>query len=228
MRHFVSYYRVSRKEQGISGLGLGAQKTSVEKFVADQKGTIVAEYTEVETGTNKKRRTEIYNAIDMAKKTKATLVIAKIDRLARNVSFISSLMDAGVEFVAVDMPSANNFTIHIFSALAEQEAKLIAIRTSQSLQQLKSRGVKLGSPQNLTAEARTKGVEALKTKAQNNDNNRQAYSIICTCREKQMTYASIANYLNNLRFKTRLGNDFSPATVYQLPNRYAQYTIETK
>ena len=227
MRKFVSYYRVSRKEQQISGLGLGAQRTTVEKYLKEQKGVLVSEFTEVETGTNKKLRTEIYRAIETAKKEKAVLVIAKIDRLARNVSFVSSLMDAGVEFIACDMPSANNFTIHIFAALAEQEAKLIAARTSQSLQELKSRGVKLGSPHNLTNEARMKGVSVLKANAKNNDSNRQAYSIICNCKEKQMTYAAIASYLNNLRFKTRLGNEFSPATAYQLYKRFRTYALKS-
>ena len=227
MRHFVSYYRVSRKEQQQSGLGLSAQKTTVEKYINDQKGVLISEFTEVETGTNKRQRTEIYKAIEVAKREKAVLVIAKIDRLARNVSFVSSLMDAGIEFLACDMPSANNFTIHIFAALAEQEAKLISTRTSQSLQELKSRGVMLGSPKNLTSEARAKGVTALKEKAKNNDANRQAFSVITNCREKNMTFEAIAKYLNDLNFKTRFGNDFSAATSYQLYKRYMNNKIET-
>lgn len=222
MRKFIAYYRVSRKEQGISGLGLAAQKSAVTKYVAGQDGIITHEFTEVETGTNKRERIEIHKAIQQAKKEGAILAIAKIDRLARNVSFVSSLMDAGVEFLACDMPSANNFTIHIFAALAEQEAKLISSRTKNALHELKKKGVKLGNPKNLTNEARAKGVQIIKSNAFNNDRNRQAYSIICSCKEKGMTYRGIADYLNNLNFKTRHGNDFLGASVLQLYKRVSE------
>ncbi|WP_264564675.1 recombinase family protein [Flavobacterium sp. N3904] len=219
MKKFIAYYRVSRKEQGISGLGLSAQKSSVEKYVIGQEGIILNEYTEIETGTNKRERVEIHKAIQQAKNEGAILIIAKLDRLARNVSFVSSLMDAGIEFLAVDMPSANNFTIHIFSALAEQEAKLISSRTKVALAELKKKGVKLGNPQNLTSEARAKGVNKIKENAMNNDRNRQAQSIILNCKEKEMSYRQIADYLNQLNFKTRHGNKFYAPTVLQLYSR---------
>lgn len=219
MKQFVAYYRVSRKEQGISGLGLSAQKSSVEKYVTSQDGIILKSFTEIETGTNKRERIEIHKAIELAKNEGAILILAKLDRLARNVSFVSSLMDAGVEFLAVDMPSANNFTIHIFSALAEQEAKLISSRTRLALAELKKKGVKLGNPQNLTSEARAKGVNKIKENAMNNDRNRQAQSIILNCKEKEMSYRQIADYLNELNFKTRHGNKFYAPTVLQLYSR---------
>jgi DNA invertase Pin-like site-specific DNA recombinase len=219
MKTYIAYYRVSRKVQGVSGLGLSAQKTSVEKYVSTQGGTILKEFTEVETGTNKRDRIEIHKAIQMAKTADAVLVIAKLDRLARNVSFVSSLMDAGIEFVAVDMPTANHFTIHIFAALAEQEAKLISTRTKQALAELKKKGVKLGSPQNLTTDARNKGLIAIKENAANNDRNRQAQSIICSCKDKGMTYREIADHLNGLNFKTRYGKSFLPSSVHQLYER---------
>jgi len=219
MKNYIAYYRVSRKIQGISGLGMSAQKTSVEKYVAGQDGIILKEFTEVETGTNKRDRVEIHKAIQQAKNENAILIIAKLDRLARNVSFVSSLMDAGIEFVAVDMPTANHFTIHIFSALAEQEAKLISSRTKLALAELKKKGVKLGSPKNLTDEARNKGTKAIKENALNNDRNRQAQSIITNCKEKGMSFREIANYLNELNFKTRYGKQFLPASVHQLYNR---------
>ncbi|MTH17748.1 recombinase family protein [Flavobacterium sp. LC2016-01] len=219
MKKFVSYYRVSRKEQGISGLGLSAQKNSVVKYVESQDGVIINEFTEIETGTNKRERIEIHKAIQLAKNENAVLVIAKLDRLARNVSFVSSLMDAGIEFLAVDMPSANNFTIHIFSALAEQEAKLISSRTKLALAELKKGGSVLGNPKNLNDEARTKGLAVIKENAINNDRNRQAQSVILSCKEKGMSYREIAKYLNELNFKTRYGNQFLAPTVHQLYNR---------
>lgn len=219
MKKYIAYYRVSRKEQGISGLGLSAQKNSVEKYVEGQDGIILDAYTEIETGTNKRERVEIQKAIQQAKNEGAVLVIAKLDRLARNVSFISSLMDAGIEFLAVDMPSANNFTIHIFSALAEQEAKLISSRTKLALAELKKKGAVLGNPNNLTDKAREQGVKTIRENAINNDRNRQAQSVITSCKEKGMSYRQIAEYLNQLNFKTRYGNQFMAPTVHQLYRR---------
>ena len=216
MKKFIAYYRVSRKSQGESGLGIAAQKTAVQKYIDTQSGLLLGEYTEVETGTNKKKRVVIQEAINQSKKQGAILVIAKIDRLARNVNFVSSLMDAGVEFVACDMPSANHFTIHIFAALAEQEAKLISTRTRLALSELKKRGVKLGKPENLTIEAREKGKEAIRINARANDSNRQAQAIIISCREKGMKFRQIADHLNELNFKTRYGNSYHPMAVKRL------------
>lgn len=219
MKKFVSYYRVSRKEQGISGLGLSAQKSSVVKYVESQGGAIIQEFTEIETGTNKRERIEIQKAIQLAKSEGATLIIAKLDRLARSVNFVTSLMIAGVEFLAVDMPSANNFTIHIFSALAEQEALLISTRTKQALAELKKKGSVLGNPKNLNDDARAKGLATIKENAINNDRNKQAQSVILSCKERGMSYREIAKYLNDLNFKTRYGNQFLAPTVYQLYNK---------
>lgn len=219
MKKFVSYYRVSRKEQLLSGLGLSAQRTAVEKYVISQNGKIIGDYTEIETGTNKKERVEIQKAIQQAKDEGAILVIAKLDRLARNVSFVSSLMEAGIEFLAVDMPSANNFTIHIFSALAQQEAELISSRTRLALDELRKSGFALGNPKNLNDDARAKGLKAIKQNAINNDRNRQAQSVILSCKEKGMSYREIAKYLNELNFKTRYGNQFLAPTVHQLYSR---------
>jgi DNA invertase Pin-like site-specific DNA recombinase len=225
MKKYIAYYRVSRKEQGISGLGLLAQRSSVQKYVSSQDGIILDEFTEIETGTNKRERVAIHKAILQAKNDGAVLVIAKLDRLARNVSFVSSLMDAGIEFVAVDMPSANNFTIHIFSALAEQEAMLISSRTKQALAELKKKGTVLGSPKNLNASARAKGLKTIKENAINNDRNRQAQSVILSCKERGMSYRQIAEYLNELNFKTRYGNKFLAPTVHQLYNKRFQMVV---
>lgn len=219
MKNYISYYRVSRKEQGISGLGLAAQKNTVLNYIQSQSGILVNEYTEVETGTKKKERVEIQKAIQEAKETSSILVIAKLDRLARNVNFVSSLMDSGIQFIACDMPSANNFTIHIFAAMAEAEAQLNGIRTRQALQELRNRGVCLGKPENLTNEARAKGLRVIKENAINNDRNRQAQTVILSCKEKGMSYRKIAEYLNNLNFKTRYDKQFLAASVLQLYKR---------
>lgn len=216
MKKYCAYYRVSRKSQGDSGLGIAAQKATVLSFVKSQEGILIDEFTEVETGTNKKERVVIQKAIEAAKKNDATLLIAKIDRLARNVNFVSSLMETGIDFIACDMPSANPFTIHIFAALAEQEAKLISSRTKAALAEIKTRGGKLGTPVNLTVEARLKGALKNQKLAAVDIRNRQARAVAEQCRISGLTLNGIANHLNSLGYVTRFGNKFSPTTVHRL------------
>ena len=119
-KRFVAYYRVSTSRQGQSGLGLEAQRASVLDHLNGSSNDIVAEYTEVESGKSKDRP-ELTRALEACKQEKATLVIAKLDRLARNVAFIANLMESGVDFVAVDFPQANGLTLHIMAAVAEHE-----------------------------------------------------------------------------------------------------------
>ena len=143
-RPYIAYYRVSTDRQGRSGLGLEAQQQAVQQFLHG-RGDILDSFTEIESG-KRHDRPEIAAALDACRKYKAVLIIAKLDRLARNVHFISGLMESGVEFVAVDMPEANRLTIHILAAVAEHEREMISKRTKEALQAAKVRGVKLGSP----------------------------------------------------------------------------------
>jgi DNA invertase Pin-like site-specific DNA recombinase len=142
---FVAYLRVSTVRQGESGLGLEAQRVTVEAFARQHAGAIVASFVEIETG-KRSDRPELAKALEAARKGKATLLIAKLDRLARNVAFIANLMDAGVDFVACDQPFASRLTLHILAAVAEDEAHRISERTKAALQAAKARGRKLGSP----------------------------------------------------------------------------------
>ena len=135
MTDFVAYYRVSTDRQGVSGLGLEAQRRAVADFAAG-RGGILAEFTEVESG-RKNDRPELRAALAACQRERAILVIAKLDRLARNVAFIAGLMESGVEFVAVDMPQANRLTIHILAAVAEHEREMISQRTRAALQAAK-------------------------------------------------------------------------------------------
>ncbi len=144
LKKFIAYYRVSTDKQGRSGLGLEAQQQAVHFFLQG-RGELIQSFTEIESG-RKNDRPELLTALDECRKSKAVLVIAKLDRLARNVYFISGLMESGVEFVAVDMPEANRLTIHILAAVAEHEREMISQRTKEALQAAKKRGVKLGSP----------------------------------------------------------------------------------
>ena len=142
---FVAYYRVSTAKQGMSGLGLEAQRAAVQSHVAGVRGFIAAEFVEVESG-RKKDRPELTAALSAARAHRAVLVIAKLDRLARNVAFVSGLMESGVEFVAADMPTVNRLTVHILAAVAEEEARMISARTKAALTAAKARGVRLGNP----------------------------------------------------------------------------------
>ena len=141
----VSYLRVSTARQGASGLGLEAQRAAVQGFAAAGSHTIVAELVEVESGS-KADRPQLAAALATCRLRRATLVIAKLDRLARNVAFIANLMDGGVEFVACDMPHANRLTLHLLAAIAEHEREMISQRTKAALAAAKARGVKLGNP----------------------------------------------------------------------------------
>jgi len=140
---FVAYYRVSTAQQGKSGLGLEAQKSAVLDYLNGGNWTVLAEFTEVESGKHK-NRPELERALSLCRKQKATLVIAKLDRLARNLHFISGLMESKIDFVAVDMPTANRLTVHILAAVAEEEARAISARTKAALASAKARGVVLG------------------------------------------------------------------------------------
>jgi DNA invertase Pin-like site-specific DNA recombinase len=154
---WVSYLRVSTAQQGKSGLGLAAQRAAVETFLNGGSWTLAAEFVEVETG-KRSDRPELAKAIALCKKLKAKLVIARLDRLARNVAFISNLMERKVDFVACDMPNATPFMLHIYSAVAEEEARAISARTKAALAAVKAKGKVLGGPK--LAEARRMGHEA--------------------------------------------------------------------
>lgn len=144
---FIAYFRVSTQKQGASGLGLEAQKEAVGRFLNGGEWELIAEYQEVETGKGSDalaKRPQLKAALAACRKEGATLIIAKLDRLARNVHFVSGLMESKVKFVACDMPEANELTIHIMAAFAEHEAKRISQRTKDALAIAKSRGVALG------------------------------------------------------------------------------------
>ena len=138
---FVAYYRVSTDRQGRSGLGLEAQQSAVRGYLGATAP--IAVFTEIETG-KRNDRPELQRALALCRKRKARLVIAKLDRLSRNLAFIAALMDSGVEFVAVDNPHATRLTLHILAAVAEHEREMIAARTKAALAAAKARGIKLG------------------------------------------------------------------------------------
>ena len=216
MEQFIAYYRVSTSRQGASGLGLEAQKSAVLSFLNNRP--LIAAYTDIETGKND-NRPQLLKAIAQAQQTNSTLLIAKLDRLSRNLTFVSTLMDTKVKFICCDMPDANELTIHIFGALAQWERKRISDRTRSALQALKARGKRLGTPENFTAEARQQGPAKLKQIAAGNANNQKAKKVINLLSRNGKSLREIAAELNEAGFKTARGNSFSAEQVRRLINK---------
>lgn len=218
MKHYIAYYRVSTQKQGESGLGLEAQRACVESMAKSREGVIVGDFTDIESGKHNDRP-ELQKAIRMAKEKGAALIIAKLDRLARNAAFILSLRDAGVEFMACDIPEANSLTIGIMAVLAQQERELISARTKAALQAKRMRGESLGKPENFTDAGRAKGAEAIKTKSASNVNNRRAIGYAKALKDQGLTLQAIADKLNAEGYETAKGKAFERVTVKRILER---------
>lgn len=215
---FVAYYRVSTDRQGKSGLGLEAQQAAVQEHCAATGGTVVASFKEVESG-RKSDRPELENALAACKVHRATLLVAKLDRLARNAHFLLGLKEAGIEFVCCDMPSANRLTVGIMAMVAEEESSMISKRTKAALVAAKRRGVTLGSPGNLTAAGRIKGAQN-SAEARMEGARRFAellYPTIADIRQGGVkSIRGVANALNQRGIPARRGGLWSAAQVYRL------------
>lgn len=221
-KNYVAYYRVSTDRQGRSGLGLEAQQAAVRGFV--KSGHLLAEYTEVETG-KRSDRPKLQKALAHARRQKATLVIAKLDRLARNVAFTATLMESGADFVACDLPNANKLTIHILAAVAEDEARRISERTKAALAAYKARGGLLGSNHPKCREisrmaAKRGGPIGAKRVA---EEARRAYAdILPTMRQLRdagYSLRQIAAHLNEADHVTRNGQQWNATQVKRVLDR---------
>src|SRR6056297_1458775 len=204
----VAYERVSTARQGKSGLGLEAQREAIEDYANSKGGAILARFTEVESG-RKNDRPELEKALLLARITGATLVIAKLDRLSRNAAFLLTLRDAGVSFVACDMPEANDLTVGIMALVAQQEREAISRRTKEALAAAKARGVKLGNPNGAAALRRVgeNGAAMRRTVQQNADDfARSLAPVVEGLRaEGATTLRGIADTLNDRGMMTRRG-----------------------
>lgn len=210
---FIAYLRVSTARQGESGLGLEAQEAAVRAFARQQGGAISATYIEVESG-RRSDRPELAKALGAARKAKATLLIAKLDRLARNVAFIATMMDAGVDFVACDQPFASRLTLHILAAVAEDEARRISERTKAALAAAKARGIKLGSPVAAKTVAMARAARSSYT-ARANETRRAVIRDIQS--SGVTTLAGIARSLEARGIKTPMGRqEWRPVQVARL------------
>jgi DNA invertase Pin-like site-specific DNA recombinase len=214
---FVAYYQVSTDQQGRSGLGLEAQREAVRSFLNGGNWSLADEVTEVESG-KRTDRPELDRALRLCRLYGATLVVAKLDRLARNVAFISKLMESGVDFVAADFPQANRLTI--LAAVAEHEAAMISVRTKAALDAAKARGVKLGNPANLhnQLDGSTKG-NAAKTA---NAAKRAAdlLPLILPMKADGASLRQIADGLNRCGVPAPRGGDWSAVAVKRILDRH--------
>ena len=219
MTKYVAYLRVSTQKQGYSGLGLEAQREIIHNYLHD---TIpISEYVEVESG-RKSDRPKLKEALSQCRKEGAILIVAKLDRLARSVSFLSSLLESDVEIVFCDFPQANKMVLHIISAISQYEAELTAARTKAALQAKKARGFRLGNPEHLLdkhEEAIQNSIKTCKAKADSNPNNKRAIALLRILVKEEHTYQEMAEILNREGFVSSHGCSFTKSTVYKLIKR---------
>ncbi len=219
-KNYVAYYRISTKEQEESHLGLDAQRDTVMQYIRHNGNKVIAEFCETESGKNDDRP-ELLKAITLCKAKDATLVIAKLDRLSRNLTFISTLMDNKVRFICCDMPDANELTLHIFASLAQWERKRISERTKEALdaKRLREPDWKPGT-NNITEEARQKAHESCRRLARTDKDVLKAWYFIKAKREARLSYRKIAQELNEGGYKTRRGGAFSSMQVLNIYKRF--------
>lgn len=209
---FVAYYRVSTDKQGMDGYGMTAQKEIVSRHIGTQNGKLIAEFSEVESGKNDERP-ELAKALELVKKTKGTLVIAKLDRLSRNAAFLLTLQTAQIDFVCCDCPNADRFTIGILALVAQRERELISERTKAGMAIAKMKGARIGSQ---NPEASVKAMVAGARDAKVEFATKMA-RIVAEIRSSGVdTLQGIADCLNRRGYATRQGKQWFPTTVRNL------------
>ncbi len=228
MTNFIAYTRTSTK---IQNLGLEAQATAISNYINSVNGNLFASYSEQESGKND-NRVELEKAIQHCERTGATLLLYKLDRLSRSVSFLFQLRDrldkANVEIKVIDMPTFNTMTLGIYATLAQSEREAISLRTKNALQELKRKGVVLGKPENLKYEDRLKGGQTMKLKASTNKINIQATAMIVQLKNQGLGFERIAQYLNKNGFCTVNGKVFNSTAVMRLYRRYLEAKEDDK
>jgi len=219
MKQFITYTRVSTRKQGDSGLGLEAQKRDIEIYLTNYAAVpheVIGEFCDVVSGT-KDDRPELWKAIDLAEATGATLLIAKLDRLSRKVSFVSKVMERkDLSFVVASMPNADKFQLHIYAALAEQERDFISKRTKAALAVAKSNGVVLGGDRGNLTEMNQGARDAA------DDHAKQVSEQILPLRDAGLTLKQIADTMNRTGVATSRGGKWYPTTVSNVLKRVAQ------
>ena len=218
---FVAYLRVSTTQQGRSGLGLEAQRDTVQQFVAGRGVIIAPEYVEVESG-KRNERPELLKALKQCKLTGATLVVAKLDRLSRNAAFLMTMRDSGVQFVAADMPEANTLTIGIMAVMAQHEREMISQRTKAALAASKARGTKLGGKRANSPDVTLYQAQATSAKvAKANALAGELKDTLEALKGEGLSLAAMAQRLNEAGIKSSRGGLWSATTVMRVVNRLA-------
>ena len=215
-KNYIAYLRQSTVKQELSGLGIEAQREIIRNYLKDKKA--ISEYIETESG-KKSDRPKLTEALEECRKNGSVLIVAKLDRLSRNVAFTSKLLESDVEIVFCDFPEANKLVLHIISSIAEYEAGLISQRTRQSLQAKKARGCRLGKSENLTnnlERAIVESVKTNKTKADNNPNNMRAIAMLHSLLMQGKSLSEMTGILNRQGFVTSKGCKFRITQVKRL------------
>ena len=218
--NYVSYLRQSTKKQSLSNLGIEAQREIIQKHLGQIQP--IAEFVETESG-KRTDRPKLAEALELCRKTKSTLIVAKLDRLSRNVAFTSKLLESDVEIKFCDFPEANRLVLHIIASIAEYEAGLISTRTKQALKAKKARGVRLGKPENLVnnlGKAIFNSNLTNRQKALDNDNNRRAIAMLKVMATQDLSLSEMARRLNEEGFVTSQGKQFTAWQVSVLLKRY--------
>lgn len=214
---YIAYYRVSTNKQN---LGITAQKNAVENYIKSNNANLICSYEEKESGKNDERK-ELNKALEQCRKENATLIIAKLDRLSRKVSFLFNLRDSGINFLSLDCPQFNTLTLGIYSVLAETERELISQRTKLALQVKKENGYKLGTPKkDVPKEIRELAYQKKRIIADENSNNKRAKSLVEAMLKTTNNKSEIARKLNDNGFLTSKGSKFTAIQVIRLINRY--------
>lgn len=217
---YIAYYRVSTTRQGKSGLGFEAQQNTVEAFLTSHGGNLLESFTEIESGKNGDRE-QLQKAIKRCKVKNAVLLVSKLDRLSRQVSFIANLQESGIKFVIAENPQLNDLTIHILAALAQAEREAISQRTKQALQAAKARGVKLGNPKlDKVRNTDSKAATAARIEKANDYAAMMADAIEDIQQEiENPSLRIIALNLNERGFTTRRGCQWTATSVKRIMNR---------
>ena len=216
-QRYVAYHRVSTQKQGLSGLGLEAQQNAVGAFLSGKTAIMVNEFTETETGKGAnalETRPQLKAALDACRKHKATLIIAKLDRLARNVHFVTGLLETGIDFVAADMPHANKVMIQMHAVMSEWERDQISSRTKAALAAAKARGVVLG----VTGRANLKQNLEARTDAANAFAKKMS-GVLLGFKAAGMTQRRMVEQLNQLNIKAPKGGEWSLAQLQRMMKR---------